>query len=166
MLVQAAQLQSNPSPVARTSRPAPLLKVMDVGVRFGGIVALNGVSFEIGVGEICGVIGPNGAGKTTLLNCLSRIYDCGSGHIEFAGKTLTGLPRHAIAPLGIGRTFQNLALFKSMSVRENVMVGLHCQTSTGFLANALGLPRVRNEETIARRRAQDLLTLLNLESVA
>ncbi|HVA15152.1 MAG TPA: ATP-binding cassette domain-containing protein, partial [Stellaceae bacterium] len=90
--------------------PGPLLRVADVSVRFGGIVALDRVSFDVASGTICGLIGPNGAGKTTLFNCLSRLYQVDEGAIEFDGRDLLAVPRHGIAALGIGRTFQNLAL--------------------------------------------------------
>jgi len=135
-------------------------------VRFGGIVALDGVSFAVMPGQIVGLIGPNGAGKTTLFNCLSRLYECDRGAIFFGSQALGHVPRHRIAALGIGRTFQNLALFRSMTVLDNVMVGRHCRSRGGFLANALGLPLVRREEQAARARAGELLRLLGLEAVA
>src|SRR5687767_9308808 len=109
-----------------------LLRVQDVAVRFGGIVALDGVSFDLASGQIVGLIGPNGAGKTTLFNCISRLYECDRGDIAFAGSSLLSLPRHRIASLGIGRTFQNLALFRTMSVLENVAAGRHCRMRGGF----------------------------------
>jgi branched-chain amino acid transport system ATP-binding protein len=143
-----------------------LLEVDGVSVRFGGIIALDGVSFDIAPGQICGLIGPNGAGKTTLFNCLSRLYDCNAGRILFDGQVLTDQPRHAIAGLGIGRTFQNLALFKTMSVLQNVMIGRHCQTSKGFFANALRLAGVAAEEAATARRAAELVELLELGPVA
>jgi len=143
-----------------------LLRVQNVGVRFGGIVALENVSFEVPAGSIVGLIGPNGAGKTTLFNCLSRLYECGSGDILFEGTSLLRLPRHRIAALGIGRTFQNLALFRTMSVLDNVMVGRHCRTRGGFLVNALRLPAVSREEQGTREKAHALLRLLELEPVA
>ena len=143
-----------------------LLRVQDVGVRFGGIVALDGVSFDVMPGEIVGLIGPNGAGKTTLFNCLSRLYDCGSGDIQFAGGSLLRVSRHGIAALGIGRTFQNLALFRTMTVLENVMVGRHSRTRTGFLRNALRAPGVREEERATEARSAELIGLLGLDSVA
>ena len=138
----------------------------NVGVRFGGIVALDDVSFDVPAGRIVGLIGPNGAGKTTLFNCLSRLYECGSGDILFDGRSLLQTPRHRVAAVGIGRTFQNLALFRTMTVAENVMVGCHCRTGSGFLANALRLPSVGREETATRGKALELLRLLELEAVA
>ena len=143
-----------------------LLQVQDVGVRFGGIVALDGVSFDVAPGQIVGLIGPNGAGKTTLFNCLSRLYECDRGAIAFAGRPLLEVPRHGIAALGIGRTFQNLALFRTMSVLQNVMVGRHCRTRTGFLRNALRTPEVRAEEAATAERCKELIRLLDLGSVA
>jgi branched-chain amino acid transport system ATP-binding protein len=144
----------------------PLLEVRDVAVRFGGIVALDGVSFDVEAGGIIGLIGPNGAGKTTLFNCLSRLYECDRGEIVFAGAPLLALPRHRIAGLGIGRTFQNVALFQSMTVRDNVMLGGHCRGRSGFFANALRLPGIADEERRASASANELLELLNLEAVA
>ena len=123
-----------------------LLEVSDVTVRFGGITALDRVSFAVQPGTIAGLIGPNGAGKTTLFNCLSRLYTFSEGRILFEGRPLTDHPPHRIAALGIGRTFQNLALFRTMSVHDNVLLGGHSRSASGFLANALRLPRVRSEE--------------------
>ena len=143
-----------------------LLRVQDIGVRFGGIVALDGVSFDVAPGQIVGLIGPNGAGKTTLFNCLSRLYACDHGEIFFAGEPLLRVSRHRVAALGIGRTFQNLALFRTMSVLENVMVGCHCRTRSGFLRNALRTPLVGREERETRARAAELLRLLELGGVA
>jgi branched-chain amino acid transport system ATP-binding protein len=143
-----------------------LLSVRDVGVRFGGIVALDGVSFDVAPGHIVGLIGPNGAGKTTLFNCLSRLYECDRGDIQFRSRSLLRVPRHGIAALGIGRTFQNLALFRSMSVLDNVMIGRHSQTRTGFLRNALRTPEVKEEETKTEGKCQELIELLELGAVA
>jgi branched-chain amino acid transport system ATP-binding protein len=146
--------------------PAALLEVSDVTVRFGGITALDRVSFEVRPGTIAGLIGPNGAGKTTLFNCLSRLYSLGEGRIEFEGRSLADFAAHKIAALGIGRTFQNLALFRTMSVLDNVMVGGHCNTRSGFLSNALRLPWVRREDRDLRGRAADAIALLGLQDVA
>jgi branched-chain amino acid transport system ATP-binding protein len=143
-----------------------LLRVQNVGVRFGGIVALDDVSFDVPVGCIVGLIGPNGAGKTTLFNCLSRLYQCGSGDILFDGSSLLKIPRHQVAATGIGRTFQNLALFRTMTVLDNVMVGRHCRTATGFFMNAVRMPGVAREERATREKARVLIDLLDLGSVA
>jgi branched-chain amino acid transport system ATP-binding protein len=144
----------------------PLLSISGLSVRFGGIVALNDVSFDVGRGQVCGLIGPNGAGKTTLFNCLSRLYQPESGRIAFDGHELLQQPRHRMAALGIGRTFQNLALFRSMSVRRNIMVGGHCTIRGGFVANALRLPLVAREEARLAARTDALLAALDLEAIA
>ena len=153
------------SPPLLSTRDVPLLSVLDVSVRFGGIVALDGVSFDVYPGEIVGLIGPNGAGKTTLFNCLSRLYDFERGSIVFDGQSLQGLPRHRIADLGIGRTFQNLALFRSMSVQQNVLLGGHCRTRGGFFVNALRVPLVAREEHRLEQQAHRLIELLGLSAV-
>lgn len=145
---------------------ASILKVEDVTVRFGGIVALDGVSFDVPTGAICGLIGPNGAGKTTLFNCLSRLYSFQQGRIFFEDRSLTDFPVHRIAALGIGRTFQNLALYRTMSVFDNVMVGGHCRSRGGFFANALRLPLVGQEEAKLRDKSQRLVSFLGLDAVA
>jgi branched-chain amino acid transport system ATP-binding protein len=147
------------------AQPAPLLEVQDVTVRFGGVVALDGISFEVAPGEICGLIGPNGAGKTTLFNCLSRLYAGHSGEIRFAGQSLGALPQHRMAGLGIGRTFQNLALFRTMTVRQNIAVGATCRRRSGWLAHALRLPAVAREEAEQAARVEELVELLQLGAV-
>jgi branched-chain amino acid transport system ATP-binding protein len=147
-------------------QPSPVLEVSGVTVRFGGIVALDRISFVVQPGTIAGLIGPNGAGKTTLFNCLSRLYTFSEGSILFEGRPLTDHPPHGIASLGIGRTFQNLALFRTMSVRDNVMLGGHCRSSSGFLTNALRLPSVRREEEHLAARAEESIRLLDLGEVA
>ena len=144
----------------------PILSVRDVTVRFGGIVALDRVSFDIEAQQIVGLIGPNGAGKTTLFNCLSRLYTASAGTVLFEGAPLFSRPAHRIAGLGIGRTFQNLALFPTQSVLQNVMVGAHCRTSSDFLSNALRLGWVTREEAACRAQAQELLDFLDLGPVA
>jgi branched-chain amino acid transport system ATP-binding protein len=144
----------------------PLLTVRDLTVTFGGIVALDAVSFAISEGEIAGLIGPNGAGKTTLFNCLSRLYTPDRGDVRFDGSPLLDVPPHRIATLGIGRTFQNLALFPTMTVLQNVMIGVHSRTRSDFLSNALRLPWVTVEERATRSQAFELIEFLDLAAVA
>lgn len=140
-----------------------MLSVRGVSVRFGGIVALDGVSFDIAPGQIAGLIGPNGAGKTTLFNCLSRLYIPNEGDILFEGQSILSQPQHVIPQLGIGRTFQNVALFDRMSVFDNVKVGCHSRTSTGFVTNALRLPGRDIEERNIAERAGELIGFMDLK---
>jgi branched-chain amino acid transport system ATP-binding protein len=155
-----------PSAVQNSGGDAPLLSVHGLCVRFRGITALDGVSFDVKRGQIAGLIGPNGAGKTTLFNCLSRLYGYSEGRITFDGRSMEDVPRHKVAGLGIGRTFQNLALFASMTVLDNIKVGRHPRTRKGFLASALRLPGVADEEADSTRRATELVRFLGLEDVA
>jgi branched-chain amino acid transport system ATP-binding protein len=148
------------------STDSPLLRVSKVAMRFGGVVALAGVSFDVGYGQICGLIGPNGSGKTTLFNCISGFYRYTDGDIRFEGRSLKNLGRHRMAGLGLGRTFQNVALFRRMSVRDNILVGAHHLGRSGFIANAIRLPVVRKEDEQAFSRLDDLLDLLDLHDVA
>jgi len=145
---------------------APLLSVRGVSVRFGGIVALDNVSFDVTRGDICGLIGPNGAGKTTLFNCMSRLYPYQSGDIRLEGRSLTDVPTHEVAGFGLGRTFQNLAMFQRMTVTDNVMVGAHARSSAGFVASALHLPSVAAEERRLHQRAREVMDYLGLMPVA
>jgi branched-chain amino acid transport system ATP-binding protein len=135
-------------------------------MQFGGIVALDGVSFEMGAGQIVGLIGPNGAGKTTLFNCLSRLYTPDKGELLFEGRSILRATPHRIAAIGMGRTFQNLALFPTMTVLQNIMVGVHSRTRSDFLSNALRLPWVSREEQQIREAALELIAFLDLEGVA
>lgn len=170
-----ASIQSNPmnTAVNHTSKNEmvgmdnpPLLRVLNVSVRFGGIMALNDVSFDVHKGTIFGLIGPNGAGKTTLFNCLSRIYHTDKGEILFEGKSILGLSDYHMCRIGIGRTFQNLALFGKMSVLENVMVGGHHRTRSDFFSNAFALPWARKEDRQLRKEAMVLIDYLDLTDVA
>jgi branched-chain amino acid transport system ATP-binding protein len=144
----------------------PLLAVSDVTMRFGGIVALDQVSFAMHEGQIVGLIGPNGAGKTTLFNCVSRLYTPNQGDVLFQGRSIIDATPHRVAALGIGRTFQNLALFPRMTVLQNVMVGVHARTRSDFLSNALHLPWVRREEQQIHDAAMELIAFLELGAVA
>ena len=134
-----------------------LLAVQGLTIRFGGVTALQDVSFDVARGAICGLIGPNGAGKTTLFNCISRLYDPAAGSITFDGRPLAACSRHELASLGVARTFQNVALFSTMTVRENVCVGAHAIARGGFLANALAMPLAKREEKKIGERAEALL---------
>jgi len=144
----------------------PLLAVRDVSVVFGGIIALNGVSFDMQRGQILGLIGPNGAGKTTLFNCLSRLYQPSGGDILMEGASILRRPAHRIAEIGIGRTFQNVALFPNLSVLDNVRVGTHARTNSDIISDSLKLPWVRRSEAEVNRRVHGILDYLELEDVA
>lgn len=146
--------------------PASVISVEDVTVRFGGIIALDSVTFEILDGEILGLIGPNGAGKTTLFNCLSRLYTPSAGEIRFEGETILGFPASRIAGLGIGRTFQNVASFAKLSVRDNIRIGAHSNSRSDPFSDAFRLPWRRREEEKVDTIAADLLGWLDLGDVA
>jgi branched-chain amino acid transport system ATP-binding protein len=139
-----------------------VLSTKHVTKRFGGLVAVNSVSIELKKNEIVGVIGPNGAGKTTLFNCITGIYSPSDGQIIFHNKEITGFKPHAIASLGISRTFQNIRLFKDMTVIENVMVGVHTKTKTSLLEAVFKLSGYRKTERQATKKAEEMLHLLEL----
>jgi branched-chain amino acid transport system ATP-binding protein len=146
-----------------------LLSVQEVGIRFGGIVALDGVSFDVAAGSIVGLIGPNGAGKTTMFNCITRMYTPATGRIVFDGHDLLHDARHEIIGRGLCRTFQNVELFPRMTVIENVLCGLHVRVATHpltFLLAGLGWPGVARTERRARERALEALELVGLRSIA
>jgi len=144
----------------------PLLAVRDVSVVFGGIIALNGVSFDMHQGQILGLIGPNGAGKTTLFNCLSRLYQPSNGDILMEGESILRRPPHRIAEIGIGRTFQNVALFPNLSVLDNVRVGTHARTSSDIISDSLKLAWVRRSEADVNKKVHEILDYLDLGDVA
>jgi branched-chain amino acid transport system ATP-binding protein len=142
-----------------------LLTVNNVGVRFGGVVALDDLSFTVEPGRICALIGPNGAGKTTLFNVLSRLYQPNSGKVTFDGHDLLSVPSHRIARLGLARTFQNVALFPALTVLENVMTGAHSLGHVGFGRSMLRLGAAREEREL-RERCMTLLVRLDLADLA
>jgi branched-chain amino acid transport system ATP-binding protein len=147
---------------------SPLLSVRDVSIAFGGIVALDRVSFDVPERDIVGLIGPNGAGKTTLFNVMTRLYHAGSGDILFDGRTLLRTPPHRIVSRGIARTFQNLQLWSRMTVLENVLLGYHCHLARNpfyFLLAGLGLPPVRRAEREAVRAAEAALDYVGLSGL-
>src|SRR5919197_4111709 len=143
-----------------------MLSVRDVSLRFGGVAALDRVSFDVGAGQIVGLIGPNGAGKTSLFNCVSRLYHPNAGSILFDGQELLGLRPHHVIRLGIARTFQNVALFGRMSVLDNVLVGDHARIPSDTIASALRIPRARRAEADAVKRALAALDQVGLKSIA
>jgi branched-chain amino acid transport system ATP-binding protein len=142
-----------------------VLGVEDVTMRFGGIVALDRLSFSITQGQICGLIGPNGAGKTTMFNVISRLYQPTSGRVTYAGRDLLAVPAHRIARVGISRTFQNLALWPSMTVLENVMVGAHTRARQNLFSAAFRLG-TGAEERRMREMAGAILDELGLGALA
>jgi branched-chain amino acid transport system ATP-binding protein len=144
----------------------PLLSVRDVSVTFGGIVALNGVSFDLRKGHILGLIGPNGAGKTTLFNCLSRLYQPSRGDILMEGHSILDQQPHRIPDIGIGRTFQNVALFPNLSVLDNIRIGGHSRSKSDVVSDMLKLPWVRREEKDLDERVHDIADYLDLLDVA
>ena len=143
-----------------------VLEVEDIGVRFGGVVALDGLSFSIEPGQICALIGPNGAGKTTLFNVVSRIYEATRGQVCFDGIDLLAIPAHEIVKVGVARTFQNLALVPGLSVLQNVMIGAYARSRGGFWTSALRLPPVRAEERRVSARSMEILDRLGLAQYA
>jgi branched-chain amino acid transport system ATP-binding protein len=143
-----------------------LLGVQDVSVRFGGVIALNGLTFTVDEGQMCALIGPNGAGKTTLFNVISRLYEPTGGSVTFAGDDLLAVPAHRIAKIGIARTFQNVALFPGLSVRDNVLMGAFSDTKAGFVSTTVRWPTAIKEERASRVTADALLDELELGAVA
>ncbi|MEO8298589.1 MAG: ABC transporter ATP-binding protein [Burkholderiales bacterium] len=141
----------------------PLLSVSGVGVRFGGVHAVNDVSFQVQPGEVFTLIGPNGAGKTTLFNLISRFYRATSGDIQFQGDSIMHKPSHQMAALGIARTFQNIELFEHATVLQNLLVGSHVRRSASFFDIALFTPKAYASERAARVRAEDVIDLLDLQ---
>ncbi len=159
------------APVAQTAPPpivraGPLLALTDVTRAFGGLVAVDHVSFTVEQGQIYGLIGPNGAGKTTLINVISGLIPPTSGQIMFRGSRLDGLPAHRVTTRGLARTYQNIRLFGGMTCLENVLVGMHTRTHAGYWQRLLFLPQVAREEAAARTRARALLDRVNLGPLA
>ena len=149
---------------------AVVLEIEGLTKRFGGLVAVGDVSLRVGQGEIVGLIGPNGAGKTTLFNCLTATVRPDAGAIRFGregtGESLIGLAPYDVIQCGIARTFQNVRLFGSMTVLENVLVGIYTRTHTGLLGAVLNLPEARREERWARERAMHLLEQFRMDDLA
>lgn len=140
-----------------------MLRIDGVGLRFGGVVALDSVSMVVEKGRIHGLIGPNGAGKTTLFNVITGLYEPDAGEVVFDGEKVTGLEPHRLCEKGIARTFQNIRLFKSLTVMENVLVGLHCRTVSGTWDVLVGSKRARGESEATAAEAMRLLELTGLK---
>ena len=147
-----------------SAKNGSILEARNLTLRFGGLEALNGLSFSIKPRRIVSVIGPNGAGKTTLLNAITGVYRVDTGEVFFNGRSLSGLKPHQVSALGISRTFQQTQLFSNITVLENVMVGMHSKTTAGFLGGVLHLPGERKEEKRIREKAENLLDFLGLFS--
>ena len=140
-----------------------VLTIQDLQKYFGGLRAIDGLSFAVFEGQVKSVIGPNGAGKTTLFNLITGVFPPTRGRFEYAGKVLNGMKPHQIAGLGISRTFQNLELFPNMNALENVMVGCHTRAGAGLLQAGLRLPGMRREEKEIREKAREELRFMGLE---
>ena len=140
-----------------------ILKANDLSVRFGGVLAVNKVSFEVRRGEVFTLIGPNGAGKTTVFNLISRIYQPSAGSIHFDGEDLVAQPAHAVAALGIARTFQNIELFEHATVLHNLLIGRHTHRATGFFGELFFTAATRRAEIAAREKAEQVIELLDLQ---
>ena len=152
-----------------TGIASALLSVRDISIRFGGIIALDRVSFDVSEGAILGLIGPNGAGKTTMFNCITRLYTPNAGQILFDGHDLMSEQAHMIIRKGVSRTFQNVELFRRMTVLDNVLVGLHYQVTRhplGWFGAAIGAPGIRRDERLARERALAVLDDVGLSRLA
>ncbi len=143
-----------------------MLELKNVHKYFGGLHAVNDVSFRVDRGAIKAVIGPNGAGKTTLFNLIAGVLEPSSGSIEFKGRPIQGRKPHQVAALGMSRTFQNIKLFHGMTALENVMLGRHVRSRAGFLAGMLNLPRTWKEERAIREKSMELLKLLDIVEFA
>jgi branched-chain amino acid transport system ATP-binding protein len=140
-----------------------LLSARDLSVRFGGVLAVNRVSFDVRRGEVFTLIGPNGAGKTTVFNLISRIYAPTTGRISYDGRDLTAEPPHAVAALGIARTFQNIELFEHATVLQNLLIGRHTHRGTGFLDDLLFTRKARREAIAAREKVEQVIDFLDLQ---
>lgn len=139
-----------------------ILRTEHITQRFGGLVALSDISMEVHTGEIIGIIGPNGAGKTTLFNVITGMYQPTEGTVHLLGKEVTGWKPHKITALGFARTFQNIRLYPRMSVRDNVISGMHCHTKSGILASIFNTKAKRLEEKKCEEEADEILKILDL----
>ncbi|ROZ64557.1 ABC transporter ATP-binding protein [Ramlibacter sp. WS9] len=158
-----SQIQTHNGKAAAAARDGALLSAKNISVRFGGVLAVNNVSFDVQRGEVFTLIGPNGAGKTTVFNLISRIYNPTAGSIEYEGNVLTEQPPHRIASLGIARTFQNIELFEHATVLHNLMIGRHTHHRSGIWSQMFFTKSVRQAEIEARRKVEQVIELLDLQ---
>ena len=156
-------IQTHNSPLATAGHSGVLLSAKNLSVRFGGVLAVNNVSFDVKRSEVFTLIGPNGAGKTTVFNLISRIYTPTTGSIEFEGQVLTEQPAHKIASLGIARTFQNIELFEHATVLHNLLIGRHTHRSTGLWSDLFFTAKARRGEVEAREKAEQVIEFLDLQ---
>jgi branched-chain amino acid transport system ATP-binding protein len=140
-----------------------IFRADDIAIRFGGIRAVDAVSFEVEQGEVFSIIGPNGAGKTTIFNLISRIYQPSNGRLFFQDRDITEIPAYRIAGLGIARTFQNIELFPNATLLQNLLIGRHCHSKVGVLSQLAFLPGVRREELRHREKVEEVIAILGLE---
>ena len=141
-----------------------LLSTRDLSLSFGGLHAVRDVTFEVEENEVFSIIGPNGAGKTSIFNLISRLYDADSGNIEFEGESISQIPPHKIAQLGIARTFQNSELFEHETVLKNMLIGRHVHRKTNLISELLFLPGVAKQELQFREIVEDVIDLLDLQT--
>ena len=141
-----------------------LFRVENLSLRFGGLKAVDDVSFDVQKGEVFTIIGPNGAGKTSIFNLISRLYNPTSGKLFFDGKDITKIPAHQIAKLGIARTFQNIELFENASLLSNLLVGRHCHSGTQLWQEMLFLPNVKRAERAHRMKVEEVIEFLDLQA--
>jgi branched-chain amino acid transport system ATP-binding protein len=156
-------IQTHDSLSAAKARENALLSARNLSVRFGGVLAVNNVSFDVRRGEVFTLIGPNGAGKTTVFNLISRIYTPTAGSIEYDGQLLTTQPPHRIASLGIARTFQNIELFEYATVLQNLLIGRHIHRSTSVWHEMFFTGKVRRAEIEAREKVEKVIDFLDLQ---
>lgn len=143
----------------------PVLEARNLHLRFGAISALAGVNLAVYPGELLSIIGPNGAGKSSLLNCLSGFYHPSEGSVLFNGKDISALPPHRRAAIGMGRTFQGIQTYESMSVRENILSGFHCQMTSGLFSGMLWFGKARTEAAHFTDKAEEIIEFLELEEL-
>ena len=140
-----------------------LFRAEEIAIRFGGIRAVDAVSFEVDQGEVFSIIGPNGAGKTTIFNLISRIYEPSEGRLIFQDRDITEVPAYRIAGLGIARTFQNIELFANATLLQNLLIGRHCHSTVGVLSQIVFTPAVRRAELKHREKVEEVIAFLGLE---